>query len=43
MEREIGPEGAKIVQTTADIFQDLKEVYKNIDGIEAGKKIDLPP
>ena len=43
MENEIGPEAAKIVQTTADIFQDLKEVYKNIDGIEAGKKIDLPP
>lgn len=44
MEKEIGTEGLKIVQSTADIFDDLKAVYRTIDELGAdGQKIDLPP
>jgi hypothetical protein len=43
MEKDIGADGVKIVQSTADIFNDLKEVYKTIDGLGPNQKIDLPP
>lgn len=44
-EKELGQNGLQVVQSAADIFEDLKAVYKTLDKFDdkAGAKLDLPP